>query len=87
MLPGPFKWETAIAQDEVNKFIPPYTSIGRGLVRCEWCGHCPPRQRISAAWAEHTEHGAMTVIVRQLWTQWLQLHGLEDKDCPVADLF
>lgn len=80
------KYDTQISQAEAKTMIPPDTSIWRGLTRQEWCGHCPPRKRIQASWAEHTESGAMHDVIKRLWIQWLELRGLGSEFCPYEGL-
>jgi ribosomal protein L7/L12 len=85
-LPKQVKFPTGIDQKDAKKFLPPDTNIWRGLVRREWCGHCPPRKRIQSPWSEYTEEGAMIQIIRTLWLQWLELHGFNKDMCPYSGL-
>ena len=77
----------SISHDEAKQWIPPDCSIWRGLTRGEWHGHCPPYRRTSAPWIRYGQDGAMRVVIKTLWVQYLDKHGLSASDCPIDDLF
>ena len=78
---------STIPQSEARRFVPPGCYIWRGLDRSEWCGHCAPRKRVSASWHQYTEEGALRLVVRMLWSQYLEKEGLGRDACPYTDLF
>ena len=82
MMPKKKKYETTTSQAAAKQCIPPGCSIWQRLTRQEWRGHCPPRRRIQALWAEHSENGAKLWITQTLWRQWLAQNGLELSACP-----
>lgn len=81
------KFNFDITHAEARTYIPPDTSIWRGLTRCQWWGHCEPNPKIVTKWSEHGgEKGAMIACIRQLWQEHLALHGLDASACPWSDL-
>ena len=77
----------AIAQADAKHWIPPGSSIWRGNVRQEWCGHMPPHKRIQASCTLLTEPGALRDVLRRLWRQWMHIHGKSLADVPITGLF
>eukprot|EP00969_Alexandrium_andersonii_P203749 9002740-Alexandrium_andersonii.AAC.1 len=78
---------STIPQAEAKRYLPPDAHIWRGLVRGEWAGHLRPYPRCSARWADHSEDGALKVVLRMLWRQHFELNGLSEADCPIEGLF
>jgi len=78
---------STIPQPEAKKFLPPNAFIWRALQRGEWAGHLKPYPRCSARWSDHTEQGALRVVLRKLWRQHFELSGLAEADCPIEGLF
>jgi hypothetical protein len=81
------KMPCSISHAQASQFVPPGSSIWRGLTKGIWCGHCPPHKRVQATWAEHGEEGAMREVLRMLWDQHLQKHGLTRADCPFEGMW
>ena len=77
----------SILQGEANRYIPPTSSIWRGLTRNSWHGHYPGRKRISSQWIVHGESGAMRDIIRWLWVQHCEKEGLELEEVPIRNLW
>jgi hypothetical protein len=81
------KMPTEIEQHEAKLWLPPHASIWRGRIKGYWFGHLPPFSRISAAWKEHSEGGAMRLIIRRLWDQHLMVTGASREDCPFQGIW
>ena len=78
---------STIPHADAKKYIPPTSSIWRGVVRGQWCGHCPPYARISEPWRRASEANALLVVVRKLWRQYLEINALGIESCWVENLF
>ena len=78
---------TELEQQEAKRWLPPHASIWRGRIKGYWFGHLPPFPRISAAWKEHSEVGAMRLIIRRLWDQHLMVTGASREDCPFLGIW
>ena len=76
-----------ILHSEAKDFVPPKSSIWRGLTRNSWHGHREGRKRVSASWALWGESGAMRQVLKLLWGQHLEMEGMEVEDCPFTGLF
>jgi hypothetical protein len=73
---------------EAKAFLPPGTSIWRGLSRCTWYGHCKPHRRVQAKWVDYDgEQAACKAMIKILWTQYLDMKGYPYSECAVQDLF
>ena len=75
---------STIAQSCARQYIPAGTSIWRSTTRGAWCGHCPPRKRISEPWSrfEDGDQGALQAILRRMWRQHAELEGIREADLP-----
>ena len=78
---------STIPQVEARTFAPEGASVWRGVVRSEWCGHCPPHRRIAASWLTYGEQGALRVVLQRLWDQSLGLRGVDRSACPYDGLW
>ena len=78
---------STIPQAQAREFAPEGTHIWRGVVRSEWCGHCPPHRRAAASWLVFGEQQALRVVLQRLWDQWLGLRGLDRSACPYDGLW
>lgn len=79
----------SITQAEVEQYLPPSCSIWESRSRLVggWNGHFVHNPRISCSDIMMGSHiAAAFSIVRQLWTQYLDYHGLDTSACPVAGL-
>ena len=76
-------------QVEAKQYVPPTTSVSRGVVREEWCGHCEPNPRLCERFVDHGGDSmlALEVLLQQLWKQFLFKYGLSEKSCTVKGLF
>ncbi|CAK0797975.1 unnamed protein product [Prorocentrum cordatum] len=81
------KIPTTLTQKEAKKYLPPGASIWRGFSRGEWMGHMPPYRRVSAPWSKHTEAGAMRVVLKKVWIQYLAKEVKDRSHCPWPELF
>lgn len=53
------------------------------MTRYSWCGHMPPRARISEPWLRHgSDEAALRIIVVRLWRQYMEIHGLSPAEVP-----
>jgi len=52
-----------------------------------WQCHLPPFPRIARAASLYTDNGAARLCLADLWDNYLLLHDLERKDCPIAGLW
>lgn len=77
---------STIEQEKARKLCPPGSYVRRNLRDGGWAGHFAPYRRVSALWAVHGELGAMLHVLRLLWLQYLQHHGLPHSSCSVAGL-
>ena len=77
-----------IEQHEARQYVPPGASIWRGntLDRETWNGHMAPRKRIFEKLSDHGDAGAMRLILKRLWLQYLELNGLPASECPWTNL-
>ena len=82
--PGPLP--STIPQAEAKQYIPPDTSIWRGVTRSEWCAHCKPFKRIQEPWVVGGEHAALVRILARLWRQYLKKEALPLDACPYVGL-
>ena len=74
-------------QDEAKKLIPVSSSIWQNRVVPGWCGHVLGFSRCSAAFHIHgSQQKALQHILRQMWTDHLDLHGLPKSFCAVEGL-
>lgn len=78
---------STIPQAHAKLFIPPGSSIWRGLGRGEWWGHFAPYSRTRAAWSRYGEAGAMHEVIKRLWRQHNQFHGHPLEECPISGVF
>ena len=69
------KIPNAIEQKEAKKYVPPGASIWRNRIYGAWCGHCPPRSRISEPWLS-AEQLALRRLLERLWAQHVEFKGL-----------
>ena len=44
-------------------------------------------ERICRSWSIAGHSAAAAYVLRGVWRQWLDLHGLSDEHCPVPNLF
>lgn len=77
---------TEMTQAQANKFIPPGTTIWRGVVQGSWQGHCEPFARVYESWRRSSEPEAMRRVIRTLWEQHIAKHGLDRSACPWAGI-
>ena len=82
---GPKRLWGAIQQAHAKKFIPPQSSIWKDNTRGGWCGHMPPRRRIACH--EGSEFVSMQSTIKTLWSQFVEIHGIEVSDVPIDGLF
>ena len=78
---------STIPQKTAKKFLPPGAYIWRALQRSEWAAHYKPYSRVSSKWRDHGEQGALKIVLRLVWKQYLEHQGLEQNECPVKGLF
>ena len=78
------KLPEVIEQAVAKRFIPEEgASIWPSNTRRAWCGHVPPRRRISEPFeANGGEHQALRAIVVRIWQQYLELKGQLLSECP-----
>ena len=85
--PKQYKLKHNMKQEEAKKTIPPGSSIWQNRVVPGWCGHVLGFSRCSAAFHIHgSQQKALEHILRLMWTDHLELHGLPKSFCPVAGL-
>lgn len=77
---------TKMGQSEAKKYIPPNTTIWRGLVNGSWQGECKPFARLFESWRKSSEPEAMRRVIVGLWQRYLLKEGLTKEDCPWEDL-
>ena len=82
---GPKRKWGATDQVHTKKLIPPQSSIWQDNTRGGWCGHMAPRKRI--AFHEGSEAVSMQSTVKKLWSQCVEIHGLEVSDVPIEGLY
>ena len=82
---GPKRLWGTIQQAHATKFIPPQSSIWKDNTRGGWCGHMPPRRRIACH--EGSEFVSMQSTIKTLWSQFVEIHGIEVSDVPIDGLF
>ena len=82
------KWTAEIPFEQAKALKPPDASLWRGFNRGEYWGHCKPYSRVVASWTKHgSERNALQHVLRSLWKQSLEKHGLDTGKCPVQGLF
>lgn len=77
----------AITQREAKAFVPEGGKIWRSWCTGAWMGRWPPYGYHSRAWHTHGHHNAATLVLRAVWRDFLDHHGLQDSACTVAGLF
>ena len=76
------------SQTAAKKLIPPGASIWRDRVRNAWAAHLPPNPRISESFnLNGGSDGALTALLRRLWSEHLTRFGLDNDSCVVMGLF
>jgi hypothetical protein len=78
--PLPPALPSTITQATAKLFVPQGCTVWRGVVRCEWCGHCPPYKRVQSPWSVYTELGSLKIVLKLLWDQHCELRGLNFED-------
>lgn len=79
--PRPFP--NTISQPEAKLFIPEGSSIWKSNTRFAWCGHVPPRARISEQWQKHgSDQVALQCLLARMWRQHCELNAIPEADCP-----
>ena len=81
------KYAASLEQEVMKQFIPPGSSIWRGLTHRCTCGHMPPRKRISSPWDVAGEIESVRDVTRRLWEQYLELKSLPRDFCWVQGLW
>jgi hypothetical protein len=77
-----------IEQSDIRHLLPEGVHVWRANTSHSWCGHCPPYQRVSAPWNVHGHRVSLVIVLRKLWSQFLEKSGLRDpEDCWVLGLF
>jgi hypothetical protein len=72
---------------ELKRWIPPRSSIWRGLKRMEFCGHMPPRRRIQARWSDFASQSECAKdIIRRLLARDFEIEGIPWPTCLVAGM-
>ena len=68
-----------IDQAQLSAYKPAGSYIWEATNREAWCGHMPPRKRISAAFKDFDdkEVGAGYNVLQRLWNQKAELEGCE----------
>lgn len=81
------RYPSSIEHSTAARFLPDGASCWRGLTRQEWCGHFPPNLRIHQKWCVAGEAAALKGVIRRLWMQFAEHHGLEyPACCPHAQM-
>ena len=52
-----------------------------------WNGKLPPFGAHTRGWTKHTERSALVLVLRAIWEDYSDLHGLALEECPVVGLF
>ena len=78
-----------ISQATAKSFLPPTDcSIWKGNQEGTWNAHVKPLPRFRTVWKNHSEQGALVVILQRVWETWAFLHGEDWPDCcPHAERF
>lgn len=80
--------EFTIAQVDAKSLLPPGASVWRGVARNNWNAHLKPYARTSASWLRSGgEAAALKVVLRTVWSQYLEVEGLSRAACPVEGLW
>jgi hypothetical protein len=64
-----------------NTWKPPQAFIWKSLTHYSWCGHVPPRPRISEMWGTDVE-GALGRLLKRCWALHLEIKGVGWDECP-----
>ena len=82
-----YKLKHNMTQEQAKQLIPLGSSIWRNTVVPGWCGHVPGFSRCSASFHIHKgQQAALTHILKQMWTDHLDLRGLPKSFCTVEGL-
>ena len=84
--PPPLVLPSTIPQADAKRYIPPNSSIWRGLVNSTWNAHVPPLPRISESWKKGGEQAALVRILIRMWRHSNTLQGNDIHFCPVHGL-
>ena len=82
-----FKLKHNMKQEDAKKMIPPESSIWQNRVVPGWCGHVLGFTRCSGAFHIHgSQQKALEHVLRLMWQDHLDLHGLPKSFCIVEGL-
>ena len=79
--------EGEIPTETVKHLAPPGATIHRSNGRGLWCGRIEPYGEVTRAWAKHGQRGSLILMLRELWTIFLDKEGLTHAHCPVDGIF
>lgn len=82
-LPAPGHIPHATAKE----WAPPGACVWRILTPGAWAGRLPPFGEHSRSWRKYSEEGALRELLRVLWSEWADQHGLEVSEVPILGLF
>jgi hypothetical protein len=71
-----------IPQAQAKQYLPAGASIWRANKHQRWCGHMPPRCRLSSPYHDH--EGEQTSMIDVLYRLWQQKAELEA--CPLSEI-
>ena len=76
-----------IAHAEAKALLPQGASVWRGHPKNIWWAHMPPFPRTHASWTTcGSEGAALSVVLKVVWKQYLDLHDLPTQACRVEGL-
>lgn len=78
----------SILQKDLKKFTPPGGFIWVSRTSKAWCVRMPPLKQFSAYWKRYdSEEAAARAALAHLWREYLDMEGLCEDDCPIANIF
>jgi hypothetical protein len=83
VLPPPSEIEHATAK----QYMPPGSHLWRSNGTASWNARVPPFGTTSRSWRKHGEAEALRMCIVAAWSTFCDIHGLDEKDCPIENLF
>jgi hypothetical protein len=75
-----------LSQAELAMFVPPGAYVWKSNAG-KWVTSLPPFRACSRSWQKYGEEKAASLVLQDVWVQYLNHLGLSKEDCPVQGLF
>ena len=78
---------STIEHKYIKTLVPPGAQVWKVNKSCELIGHLKPRRAASISWAKHGEHAALKLVLQHVWTEFLDMEGIDTSECFLHGLF